>query len=72
MIIGRLRIGDRRVVVGRTFEPVDVLFGLSKLDTLFLITECIEIVEDCTLDICGLLEIKVRIVTLFAEHLVHV
>lgn len=72
LIIGRLRIGNRRVVVGGTFQTILLLFGLSKLDTLFLVTEGVEIVEDCTLDIGGLLEIEVRIVVLFAKHFVDI
>jgi len=72
LVVGGLRIRNRGVVVGGTFEPILLLFGASKLDTLFLVTECIEIVEDCTLDICGIVEIKVAIFILFAEHFVDI
>ena len=72
LVVGGLRIRNWRVILGRTFEPILLLSGASKLDTLFLITECIEVVEDCTLDICGVVEIKVAIFVLFAEHFIDI
>lgn len=73
LVNGRLRIWNRREILRRTLEWVLLLlFDLSEGDTLLLVAECIEVVEDCAFNVCGFIEIKITILVLFIEHFIDI